>query len=710
MQSGRVNDSSPDSINLIRSTRPDPIRPNAIRPDLTDSTYPELKYEVVGRHYSGCYQSGSKMVELCELKLVDQNLESQWPADIDQHIAQLDFQRSTDEEDTSLFSSMVLDPSIISTDSLDIEKLHARCEVKKNDYKLTFEDSGQWTSGNLTTWGRIRSTEPLDEKTNSLPELSNNLKAATSEQQRPSSLVATFVERQPDYDYSNFYVGNGRYVDVNDNEIGFISQSTAAVQQMDRWRAANRLPPNPPMKPRRTFADFQASRAPHLDFMTLNYSMPTICQSSMSVNEIMDKLKEGVLEDEKFDFSLLNVLEKRGPDSGLGSSATASSGPSHIEDWPSLALLLPKHVAEACSFFKANSQLLTGSNNIERIMPRRNEACRTCFNVRKRLHPPVWAQPARARYVLCDCVTSEIVDRNVSVQDQFTSLGRLRLRAQELSIVGLPIYNAKRKLVEKVVEGVAEVARGGSPTNLYSTLETLLTDGLKIKHAWDMIVTVTTPGPATNRMYLLVNELDKSKKSLNSRVEAFFTELMKLGSLDCWMCYVVLKENELARIYYDGAFMLRASTAYRSLLWRLLENLELITLLEHRSSNNLSSEEWSNTILVEASRLASDSRVPKSSSMPALTAAKPDPATQSASGTKFPSQQFHSHNGVDVGCYLVSAIDDFNEPGMLEVSRGERLRILTMRGQMARCCRLQPRRDRVLQGLVPTSNLTMNGC
>ncbi|VDP24018.1 unnamed protein product, partial [Onchocerca flexuosa] len=66
---------------------------------------------------------------------------------------------------------------------------------------------------------------------------------------------------------------NGRYVDVNDNEIGFISQSTAAVQRADRWRAANRLPLNPPMKPRRTFADFQATRAPHLDFMILNHSV-----------------------------------------------------------------------------------------------------------------------------------------------------------------------------------------------------------------------------------------------------------------------------------------------------------------------------------------------------------------------------------------------------------------------------------------------------
>lgn len=80
-------------------------------------------------------------------------------------------------------------------------------QVNKNDYKLTFEDSGQWTSGILTTWGRIRSTEPLDEKTNSLPELGSNPKSEANEQQRPSSLLATFVERQPDYEYSELYMG-----------------------------------------------------------------------------------------------------------------------------------------------------------------------------------------------------------------------------------------------------------------------------------------------------------------------------------------------------------------------------------------------------------------------------------------------------------------------------------------------------------------------
>ncbi|VDM10942.1 unnamed protein product [Wuchereria bancrofti] len=93
------------------------------------------------------------MVELCELKLVDQNLESQWPADIDQHIAQLDFQRSTDEEDISLFSSMALDPSIISTDSLDIEKLHARCEeYKEMNYWDLFIDFTDVLPSNLIWW------------------------------------------------------------------------------------------------------------------------------------------------------------------------------------------------------------------------------------------------------------------------------------------------------------------------------------------------------------------------------------------------------------------------------------------------------------------------------------------------------------------------------------------------------------------------------
>lgn len=40
-------------------------------------------------------------------------------------------------------------------------------------------------------------------------------------------------------------------------------------------------------------------------------------------------------------------------DSGLG-----NSGPAHVQDWDSLSLLLPKEVVQACSFFKAHSNLL----------------------------------------------------------------------------------------------------------------------------------------------------------------------------------------------------------------------------------------------------------------------------------------------------------------------------------------------------------------
>lgn len=257
----------------------------------------------------------------------------------------------------------------------------------------------------------------------------------------------------------------------------------------------------------------------------------------------------------------------------------------------------------------------------------------------------------------------------------------------------------------------------------------------------------------------------------------------RLGSADCWMCYVVLKESILAKIYDDGAFMLRANTAYRSLLWRLLENLELLTVLENEPK--ICDEEQKQPVLLGASRLASDSRVPKSSSMPArlsgnrpattpastrttvsahcpkksggvaqllnrrsripLLSTRPVRAKSSLaysstsrnSGTSEDEKSSRSSEKSEdctrkvmneqrsIDCVpkpansgrkmtirtlsLASAIEDFNEPGMLPVSRGERLRILATRGPLARCCRLRPRYDRVYQGLLPKTNLAING-
>lgn len=103
------------------------------------------------------------MIELCELKLLENQM-NYWSPDIDQHVAELDFENSAMMIDQSLFGSTVecLSPDqskevesdnatavapsvVISTDSLDMELIRD-CVNNKNDYKLTFEDSGQWTT------------------------------------------------------------------------------------------------------------------------------------------------------------------------------------------------------------------------------------------------------------------------------------------------------------------------------------------------------------------------------------------------------------------------------------------------------------------------------------------------------------------------------------------------------------------------------------
>lgn len=390
------------------------------------------------------------MVELCELKLMSNRMEG-WPSsDIDQQVAQLDFDNSASIEQSLMFASIMLDPSIIlSTDSLDMETLRIRCENNKNDYKLTFEDSGQWTTtsgigasltttnspptplnkrnnlqllkrklqeknpalelGNnskfalhlleelnnteesrkidsllnnvvnnnnnnnnqMTTWGRIRSTEPFEDKTTSLPELNegscyenaNNLPSTmssapsdvlkmmttvnmrygsksnttrphsinsglpppppqilahrvdkyivtnsntSSTSSRPPSLLANFVENQreqqqiispnrDDYAYTEHYLGNGKYVDLNENEIGYVPASHASIQTsnqpiQNRWeiqrnyaQAVLTIPSTSSQqnlstfsfyKNRRTFADLLPRHtSPNLNFLNLPHKV-----------------------------------------------------------------------------------------------------------------------------------------------------------------------------------------------------------------------------------------------------------------------------------------------------------------------------------------------------------------------------------------------------------------------------------------------------
>lgn len=629
-------------------------------------------------------------MELCELHLYPED--DVWPSDIDTKVAQLDF-----GGDSALFAS-----SSVSTDSLDSEQLRERCRHRTEDFQLIFADSGNWQSGQLTTWGRIRSTEPPDERTASAPNVVSRPRTTpSSTAQRPTSLLANFVGRESQ--------DLGRYVDLNDNEIQVGMDESPSTVHRDRWRAARPatsiVKARALAKPRRTFADLHKSIAPELQFLALPHQIPTLCESStMSLSDVMLKVQREGLPPLTSDLELPlpSLLQEDSPDSGLG-----CSGPSHIEDWASLSILLPKHVAEACSFFKSNSQLLNSSLHPNCIERKRSEPCRTCFRVRRRIHPPNWAHSTSSRHVLCDCSSDGPETTHELMPRSRRPSASQQIRARELSVVGLPIYAAKRNLVEAVVDAVAAIARGEEPKFLFMALAALISDGLKHEFSpWNMIRTITAPGPATKDVYSIVTKLDSNEKSENSRVEQFFDELFKENSLDCWLCYVVLKENVLRRLYSPGSFLLDAPTAYRTLLWRLVDTLAIIPVLEVRDCSQLHQTQsmlWSGPC-----RLPADSRVPKSSSVPARLSHSI--RTHKRSRIPLPKSRVNmkhrTFSPLNIEASpLASVISDSCEPGQLAVSRGESVRILSRRGSFARCCRVRRRYDSVSTGIVPLVNL-----
>ncbi|CAB3407379.1 unnamed protein product [Caenorhabditis bovis] len=635
------------------------------------------------------------MVELCELQIIPD--EDQWPDDIDSRIAALNF-----GGDSVLFESF--DPSV-STDSLDSQQFRERCQVKKDDFQLAFADSGHWQSGindNLTTWGRIRSSEPLDERIASAPDVRNktNTTTTTIGGARPNSLIANFVSNSAE-------AATTRFVDVNDNEIRETDEATAAVIKMDRWRrpSMNRQS----SLPKRTFADLDKT-APKLDFLAMHHEMPALCDSfTSSFRDAIVKTQKEALPSitSVHDFPL--IFQEDSPDSGLG-----CSGPSHIEDWQSLSVLLPRHVVEACSFFKSNTQLLlsanskcgatTPSNCID--TPRRvgisasaNEACRTCYRVRRRLHPPVWAQTTQSKTVLCDC--SMPADSHISFAPT-TSSARHQLRARELSIVGLPIYSAKRRLVENVVEGVAAISRGESYDLLVIAMQALIEDGLiDGVTTWQMIKTVTARGPATKDVHSIVRQLDECAKSDHVKVEIFFEELIRENSLDCWLCYIVLKEKALRRIYTENAFLVSASAEYRTLLWRMVDSLSLLPVIEARGeTKSMLQQHWGG-----ASRIASDSRVPKSSSVPArLSCGQKKPSRIPLSTSRYHCRPHATNRRQTIRIATVlKAFDVAN----FSLSVGEQVRVLSTRSGLVRCARLTASVSRINNGICPVEHLSI---
>ncbi|PIC51108.1 hypothetical protein B9Z55_001753 [Caenorhabditis nigoni] len=663
------------------------------------------------------------MVELCELHMMPD--EDQWPDDIDARIAALNFCG----EDSMLFESV--DPSV-STDSLDSTQFRERCQMKKEDFQLAFADSGHWQSGineNLTTWGRIRSSEPLDERTASAPDVWKR------SIHRPNSLIANFVSGD----------AATRFVDVNDNEI---REANEDIIRKDRWRRDSARRSSTTQK--RTFADILEKNAsepssaestergkqpPKLEFLAMHHEMPSLCESFTA------SFRDAIIKTQKSeplpsitstnDFPLF--FQEDSPDSGLG-----CSGPSHIEDWQSLSVLLPKHVAEACSFFKSNTQLLTSStsknattqqsattssshhhphfssNCIDRhrmpgISASANEACRTCYRVRRRIHPPIWAQTAQTKTVLCDCASTP-TDTNFSFAPT-TSTTRHQLRAKELSIVGLPIYAAKRTLVENVVEGVATISRGDGMDLLVIAMRSLIEDGLlEGVSAWTMIQTVTSKGPATKDVHSIVKQLEECSKTDNVKVEIFFEELIRENSLDCWLCYIVLKEKVLKTLYSDNSFLLSASAEYRTLLWRMVDSLSLLPVIEARTDSMTNTQTYTKSMQQwgGASRIASDSRVPKSSSVPARLATAPSRRSRiplSTSRTSSITSAPTTPRTPGSGRIRVASVMGAYQLANFSLSDGEKVRVLSTRGGLARCVRLITSSSQINNGVIPIEHL-----
>lgn len=627
-----------------------------------------------------------------------------------------------------LFESV--DPSV-STDSLDSQQFRERCQMKKEDFQLAFADSGHWQSGineNLTTWGRIRSSEPLDERTASAPDVWK--RTDTNSTHRPNSLIANFVSGDAT-----------RFVDVNDNEI---REANEEIIRKDRWRKESaRRCSSGGQNQKRTFADIlekngssepssgastaREKPAPKLEFLAMHHEMPSLCESfTASFRDAIIKTQKGEplpSITSTNDFPLF--FQEDSPDSGLG-----CSGPSHIEDWQSLSVLLPKHVAEACSFFKSNTQLLTSStskpggpssssshhvssNCIDRRMPgisaSANEACRTCYRVKRRIHPPIWAQTAQTKTVLCDCASTP-TDTNFSFAPT-TSTTRHQLRAKELSIVGLPIYAAKRTLVENVVEGVATISRGDGMDLLVIAMRCLIEDGLlEGVSAWTMIQTVTSKGPATKDVHSIVKQLEECSKPDNTKVEIFFEELIRENSLDCWLCYIVLKEKVLKTLYSDDSFLLSASAEYRTLLWRMVDSLSLLPVIEARTDSMINTTTYTKSMQQwgGASRIASDSRVPKSSSVPARLATAPCRRSRiplsTSRTTSITSAPTTPRTPGSTRIRVASVMGTYTLANF-SLLDGEKVRVLSTRGGLARCVRMSTSTSQVNNGVVPIEHL-----
>lgn len=149
--------------------------------------------------------------------------------------------------------------------------------------------------------------------------------------------------------------------------------------------------------------------------------------------------------------------------------------------------------------------------------------------------------------------------------------------------------------------------------DLIPSITCALKDGLKDRRSlWKhIIVEASSLGPATRAIHELVGDLHATPITDSEKVSEFIAGLLRQRSLDCWLSYLSLKDTLLEGAYDDAALMRRATTAYRSQFERMIIALQPLSLVPiHKISLALHATPF------KPARLPSDSRVPKSSSIP----------------------------------------------------------------------------------------------
>jgi hypothetical protein len=183
---------------------------------------------------------------------------------------------------------------------------------------------------------------------------------------------------------------------------------------------------------------------------------------------------------------------------------------------------------------------------------------------------------------------------------------------------------------------------------LVTALEKLLSDDLKrgvlpwevirrltgqgcflASHLLISLLFFSLTGPVTASVFQLIEELEAGEKPANSRVKHFFQGLIGLHSVDGWFSYIVLKEGTLRQFYVDTSFFIGPQTTYRSLFARFMESLELLSVFNQCGKNQKRYQQQKRRQQQQpmvaasidcgnssAAKVPSDSRVPKSSSVP----------------------------------------------------------------------------------------------